>query len=135
MNQLNVMRSVYVLLISVNRTTALDVGTLGKVDFKKGSYAYVGSAQNDLKHRVERHLRENKPKFWHIDYLLHDDNARICKVLYREMGKPEECKIAKQLSVDHVPVKSFGSSDCHCVSHLFKLQSKFPRRFMQELAM
>ncbi len=38
--------------------------------FPCGFYIYVGSAQKNLKQRIERHIRREKKKHWHIDYLL-----------------------------------------------------------------
>ena len=41
------------------------IGSLGKITFKKGFYAYVGSAMNNLEKRVQRHLRKKK-NFYHL---------------------------------------------------------------------
>jgi Uri superfamily endonuclease len=58
------MKGIYVLIISVDKDTIVDAGVLGQLNFKKGLYAYVGSAQANLEKRIERHLRkENKRKF------------------------------------------------------------------------
>lgn len=46
----------------------------------------VGSAQNSVRERIKRHLRKVKWQFWHIDYLLVIDAAKVLKVL-RKMGK------------------------------------------------
>jgi len=73
-------KGVYVLIISLAKDVNVKVGALGKIDFKKGTYAYVGSAQTNLLKRVERHLRKAKRRFWHIDYLLCNSNAKILKV-------------------------------------------------------
>jgi len=42
----------------------------GQIPFPAGWYVYTGSARNGLAQRVGRHLRHNKRKHWHIDYLL-----------------------------------------------------------------
>lgn len=99
----------------------LKVGALGKIKLSKGTYAYVGSAQNGIKMRVARHLKREKRKFWHIDYLLAQKNTRIEKVIYKEIPKQEECRIAQSLCKSGNPVRGFGSSDCSCSSHLFKI--------------
>jgi len=114
------MRGVYVLIISVNKEIAVGIGALGKVNFEKGLYAYVGSAQKSLEKRLERHLRKGKRKFWHIDYLLGSESVKVVKAFYKEAEKFEECKVAKKLSEKGVPVVNFGCSDCSCVSHLFR---------------
>jgi Uri superfamily endonuclease len=109
-------------------------GALGKVAFKKGLYAYVGSAQNNLEPRVKRHLRKEKRKFWHIDYLLDNEAAKIIKVFYKEADKPEECTIAKVIGEKGEPIDHFGSSDCQCKSHLFHMKEYgFLQEFMQVL--
>jgi len=126
-------KGVYVLIISVGRDIKVNVGALGSIFFEKGLYAYVGSAQNGLERRVQRHLRKEKKKFWHTDYLL-DDAVRIVKVFYKEADKSEECRIARKLSEKGVAVKRFGCSDCGCVSHLFRVNDYgFLRDFMSEM--
>ncbi len=117
------MKGVYTLVISVNKDADVHVGALGKIHFEKGLYVYVGSAQTGVEQRVRRHLRRDKRLFWHIDYLLHNSNAQVIEVLGREAGKDEECKTAKEIGGKGKMVPKFGSSDCHCESHLFKLES------------
>jgi len=126
-------KGVYVLVISVSKDIKINVGALGSVNFEKGLYAYVGSAQNGLEKRVERHVRKARRKFWHLDYLLDNDAAKVSKVFHKEAGKTEECKIALKISEKAIPTEGFGSSDCMCVSHLFKLKDcQFLREFMRE---
>jgi len=116
------MKGIYVLVVSVDEDTKVDVGALGTVDFEKGLYVYVGSAQNSLEKRVGRHLRRAKRRFWHIDYLLDDAAVRVVKVFYKEAERAEECVIARGLCERSVPVVGFGCSDCDCRSHLFLLE-------------
>jgi len=46
--------------------------------FPKGYYCYTGSARGsgstNLKHRIGRHLKKEKRMFWHIDYVLKNQN-------------------------------------------------------------
>lgn len=116
-------KGVYVLAISINKNITIRVGALGIKDFKRGLYAYVGSAQDNLEKRIERHVRKTKKKFWHIDYLLDDDAVEVIDVFCKEAGKKEECELAKELRAKAIPVEGFGSSDCKCTSHLFKLEN------------
>ena len=126
------MKGVYVLIISVGKDIRVNVGALGSIFFEKGLYAYVGSVQNGLERRIERHLRKAKRKFWHVDYLL-DNAVRIVKVFCKEAEKSEECRIARKLSEKGIAVKRFGCSDCGCVSHLFRINDYgFLRDFMSE---
>lgn len=116
------MKGVYVLAISINKDVNVEIGALGKLLFRKGFYAYVGSAQNNLEKRLNRHFRKAaKRKFWHIDYLLAEDSARFVKAFCKEANKPEECATAQRFSVFGFPVEGFGCSDCGCKSHLFML--------------
>ncbi|MBD3164209.1 DUF123 domain-containing protein [Candidatus Woesearchaeota archaeon] len=117
------MKGVYCLIIHVNRNIRIKVGALGKINFKKGNYCYVGSAQNNVEKRIKRHFSDKKKIKWHIDYLLQNRNVKIHKAVYKEEGKDIECKIACILSQSEHPVKGFGSSDCKCISHLFRLKS------------
>ena len=117
------MNGVYILLISVTENISVRIGALGEVSFEKGLYAYIGSAQNSLENRVERHLRRVKKKFWHIDYLLGVNQTEIIEVFYKKAGRLEECKIAERLSKVAIPIQGFGSSDCKCKGHLFRIEA------------
>ena len=116
------MKGVYVLVVRVDKDIQEKIGALGKIRFQRGTYAYVGSAQNGLEKRVARHLSEKKSLFWHIDYLLNNKYANATKVFYRIAGKSEECRIADRLKESEDPVPKFGCSDCSCRSHLFRIK-------------
>jgi len=111
------MKGSYVLLIRIDKDSSIDIGKIGKIDFKKGVYVYVGSAMNNIKHRIERHLKKEKKLHWHIDYLL--EKSRIVNTYYRESNIREECKIANVLNQHLSFIPNFGCSDCSCKSHLF----------------
>jgi len=117
------LKGVYVLIIQVDKDTGVNVGALGKLQFEKGTYAYVGSAQTNLEKRINRHLRKQKRKFWHVDYLLANDAAKMGKVFFKEANKTEECKIAEAIGERGEPVAGFGCSDCKCKSHLLQLKN------------
>ena len=128
------MKGVYVLIISVSKDITANVGALESVNFEKGLYAYVGSAQNSLEKRIERHLRKSKRKFWHIDHLLDNEFVNVVKVFSKEADKAEECRIARRLAERGVAVENFGCSDCSCISHLFRVEDyDFLRDFMCEM--
>ena len=113
-------KGIYVLAISVSKNINVKIGSLGKLSFRKGFYAYIGSAQNHLEKRLNRHLkRVAKRKFWHIDYLLTENFVQVVRAFYKEANKPEECATARSFSAVGFPVKGFGCSDCDCQSHLF----------------
>jgi len=128
------LKGVYVLVIQVDEDTDVNVGAMGRLTFKKGLYAYVGSAQNNLEKRVKRHLRKEKRKFWHVDYLLGDDATKVVRVFLEQADKTEECTIAKAIGERGASMNGFGSSDCSCKSHLFRIEDYwFLQEFMQVL--
>lgn len=108
----------YLLIIHNDNSQKIEIGNLGKVEFKRGYYVYVGSALNNLSKRIERHKRKIKNLHWHIDYLL--NKTKIFKSV--EIRSPDklECEVANSLiKISDGFVKNFGSSDCNCQSHLF----------------
>jgi Uri superfamily endonuclease len=128
------LKGVYVLIIKVNKDIRVNVGTRGKLAFKRGLYAYVGSAQKDLEQRVKRHLRKKKRKFWHVDYLLDDNATKVVKVFHIQADKTQECVIARAIGERGEPITGFGSSDCSCRSHLFRIKDyEFLKESMQGL--
>jgi Uri superfamily endonuclease len=116
------LKGVYILIIQVGEDIDVDVGALGRIAFKKGLYAYVGSAQTNLEKRIKRHRRKEKRKFWHVDYLLDNAAAKIVKVFYKQVAKTEECAIAKEIGERGELIAGFGCSDCECRSHLFRIR-------------
>jgi Uri superfamily endonuclease len=114
-------KGVYVLTIWLSRDVKKRVGSLGEVLFEKGLYAYVGSAQNNLDKRINRHLSKSKKVFWHIDHLLDSDFASVPGAFVKEGGKEEECRLAN--SIKGSPVHGFGCSDCKCGAHLFRIDN------------
>ncbi len=112
------MKGIYILEIYIEKTKTISVGALGYIKFEKGRYFYVGSAQNNMEKRIERHLLQNKKIRWHIDYLLSENNVKVINVYYKIAGKKEECTIAKKMLENGYGVRGFGSGDCRCFSHL-----------------
>lgn len=108
---------VYLLLIELLDAREIEVGRLGRIEFKIGYYVYVGSGRRGLKKRIERHLRKGKRIHWHIDYLL--KFSRVIEAIPIETEKSLECKLAGELGKKLQPIRGFGSSDCKCPSHLF----------------
>lgn len=111
------MKGSYVLLIQLPKEQTITTGSLKAVHFPGGYYAYVGSAMSGFKTRISRHLKSNKKRHWHIDYLL--DKASITGIIRSETTARAECTIAQALSRQFDSVPGFGCSDCRCHSHLF----------------
>ena len=100
-------------------TKKIQIGKLGQFNFSPGYYVYVGSAKRNIQARIDRHLKIEKKKRWHLDYL------RPFLTVESVQSFPEadgECELFEQLKQEHhatIPVKGFGSSDCKCPAHLF----------------
>ena len=120
----------------VERELSLNVGALGRMTFPQGAYVYVGSAMNGLDARLRRHMNtsmgSHRAIHWHIDYLLRVEGVSIESIFVQESETKNECAIAAAVSERGVPVKGFGCSDCHCISHLFKVDGW---RFLTELGL
>jgi Uri superfamily endonuclease len=126
------LKGIYVLIVEVTKTINVNIGALGLLAFPSGLYAYVGSAQNNLELRVKRHQSRQKRLFWHIDYLLNNEAAKVIDVYYSQGNKAKECKIARLLDKDAEPISGFGCSDCHCESHLFYAENfDYLEKYMQ----
>ncbi len=122
----------YVLVISVPEGFETSVGALGTIAFRAGGYAYVGSAMNGLRQRIERHLDDEKKRHWHIDYLL--ERAEVADVVRIPSEDRLECDVARKLSRLAASVPDFGSSDCDCASHLFYAPDSVQLREMVDRA-
>ncbi|AFU58918.1 putative protein of unknown function DUF123 [Candidatus Nitrososphaera gargensis Ga9.2] len=118
------MNGVYVLLMHIGRPVTARTGSLGRLRFEKGVYAYVGSALNGLEPRISRHLSKRKENMhWHIDYLTSSPYASIEYAIMGETSKRVECKVSKAIASKTFSnrVPAFGSSDCNCNSHLYRI--------------
>jgi Uri superfamily endonuclease len=76
------MKGVYILLFSITRDFSKCIGSLGKIQFGRGNYAYVGSAQTSVFPRLERHFAKRKRVHWHIDYLTTSKDVNIKRAIY-----------------------------------------------------
>lgn len=124
------MKGVYCLIIWLISNQKIKIGKLGKIDFKRGFYCYVGSGLNNLEKRIERHLGKGKKKRWHIDYFL--QTGKIIAVKKIETSKKLECLLGKKImKIANSNIKGFGCSDCKCKSHLYYFKSNPLRRIRQ----
>jgi sugar fermentation stimulation protein A len=111
-------RGSYILILRLHAGITLNIGKLGRVKFKAGYYLYVGSSLKNLTQRLERHCRERKKLFWHIDYLR--AHAEVHLALPIRASDPLECELADALrKISDWEIAGFGCSDCSCGSHLF----------------
>jgi Uri superfamily endonuclease len=122
-----IMMGIYLLTIEIVEQFTENIGAKGVITFTPGYYMYIGSAMgkigsSTILNRVKRHLRTANEKrvYWHIDYLLRNDNAQIVSILLCPSKIRLECEIASELekNADKL-VDGFGCSDCDCSTHLF----------------
>ena len=111
------MKGSYILLIKLPKEQTITIGSLKALHFPGGYYAYVGSAMSGFKTRISRHLKSNKKRHWHIDYLL--EKASITGIILGETNDRAECAITQALGHQFNSVPGFGCGDCGCRSHLF----------------
>lgn len=131
LTRLRGLKGVYGLQIEVPMRLHLRVGALSERSFRPGTYCYVGSAQASLEKRIARHLRKEKKRWWHIDYLLTEAPVQVLQVYYKEAGKATECRMAQRLGDVFLTVEGFGASDCTCLGHLLYIGSY--RQAMDEI--
>ncbi|MGM0470859.1 MAG: GIY-YIG nuclease family protein [Bacillota bacterium] len=110
---------IYNLIIKLDSDQQIEVGSLGKLEFKSGYYIYTGTAQRNLTARIERHQSNDKKLHWHIDYLL--QFGEVIDVALWSGSKELECQL-HQFLLNNCSVKElvaeFGASDCQCNTHL-----------------
>jgi Uri superfamily endonuclease len=120
-------RGSYAICIRILERITVKVGSLGDLVFEPGRYIYVGSALKGIIPRISRHAEMSKGNlfsfFWHIDYLLKEKNVIIESFFIKISDDREECAIAEQISMISGSIANFGSSDCKCKSHLFKIEN------------
>jgi len=117
---------VYFVILKLDEDKEIEIGKLGRIEFKKGYYVYVGSAKRGFNKRVRRHFKRKKKLRWHIDYF--SSHAEAIEA-YR--AKIDECKVAELASHFMEGIKKFGASDCKCKTHLF-YSTDYPTAFIEE---
>jgi sugar fermentation stimulation protein A len=116
---------VYALLIRARTGRRIAIGALGSYLFPRGLYVYIGSAKRGLRSRIARHRGRKKRLHWHIDYLLrHGQPVAVATFPWR---RGAECRLARRAAEHGTAqglVNGFGSSDCRCPTHLFRLPTR-----------
>jgi len=120
-------KGTYALILFLKKGVRLQIGKLGSFDFKRGTYAYVGSAfgPGGLDARLKHHCMLSAKPHWHIDYLRRAATLKDIWVSATPQ-RSEHAWTKRLLSLDtsQCPVKGFGSSDCRCYSHLVYFDRK-----------
>lgn len=113
----------YLILLSVEESTSIKIGSKGLIPFERGYYLYVGSAKKGLSKRIERHKRLRKNKHWHLDYLR--EKASVIQAWPIRIQGEYECKLAQKFrEIADSEIPTFGSSDCACPGHLLYFKNK-----------
>jgi len=113
----------YCFVVSLTTDRRIRIGQRGEIFFRAGFYAYVGSAKKNASSRINRHWLGTGKRKWHIDYLRAEANPQSMWTFRQAVI--EECQLAdcfQKSEFDFIP--DFGSSDCHCPSHLFYSPSR-----------
>ena len=96
------MQGVYILVMELRKNSPMRIGSLGIIDFRKGFYAYTGSAMGGLEQRIKRHLRKEKKLHWHIDYLLQEAEIKEIQIKETDSKQDERRTEAPESSIsDH----------------------------------
>jgi sugar fermentation stimulation protein A len=86
---------------------------------EEGLYFYVGSAKRGLEHRLARHIKKRKNRFWHIDYITSRRDTAVRAIYLAPYPECETLSTVSQLGT--LFGRKLGSSDCACQSHFVKL--------------
>ena len=117
----------YVLLLACSINASVAIGKSKTINLKPGYYTYCGSAfgPGGISSRVKRHLKLNKKKHWHIDYLRDKCTIKEVWVCYRtENLEHQWAEDFSNQKKSIIPLKKFGSTDCKCQTHFFHFNAK-----------
>ncbi len=131
-NALTADAGAYILLLRLSQPATLP--PRWKDLLKPGVYAYAGSAlgPGGIRARCARHLRGNKVKHWHVDWISTLATERRVAT-FDGLG---ECSLLDRLLATGatLPVPGFGSSDCRrCRSHLAMLTTPWSHAALARL--
>ncbi len=120
----------YLLWYFLSRGQDIEVGRLGPQFFRRGWYAYCGSAfgPGGLRGRLRHHLGETAKPHWHIDYFKAYASLRklwLCAGINMEHDWSR--MLVEELGGE-LPCHGFGASDCQCRSHFVYFPSQLSIR-------
>lgn len=123
----NLRQGSYILILHMECDNTIEIGRLGKFNFPKGYYAYVGSAlgPGGLTSRLRHHLNSVYHAHWHIDYLRREavpEEIWVCE--QKKRREHQWASLLNTMKGAAALASGFGSSDCHCKTHLFHFQER-----------
>jgi Uri superfamily endonuclease len=126
----------YVLVMRSVASAPIEIGRLGGLQLRPGTYIYIGSAlgQGGVAARVAHHLRRSRHPHWHIDYLrasVEGINVYFC--LGSQHLEHEWAQRIAALRGASIPLRRFGASDCDCESHLYCFRTEPSPRTLPEV--
>lgn len=115
----------YVVTLGLREGERVRVGALGWGTLSAGYYLYAGSAfgSGGLRARLSRHLAGGRTLRWHVDYLRRE--CLPVMAWFQPQSTPLEHEWARLLGRGRTLTMAwpgFGTSDCHCPTHLFYCQ-------------
>jgi len=116
----------YVLVLVSTVQHILQVGKLGELILMPGFYVYVGSAfgPGGVRARVSHHIKVPDHPRWHVDYVRATAGLEEVWYTYDSVSREHQwAGVFAQMKGALIPFHGFGSSDCHCQSHLFYFRS------------
>lgn len=126
----------YVLVLDLDSARWITIGKLGRFNFPAGLYLYSGSSSGPggIVSRVNRHLKKDKIRRWHVDDLRAECTVAALFILPHAVDRsirasdrmPFECEWSQALADlpgARILVSGFGSSDCRsgCKAHLVQI--------------
>lgn len=116
----------YALVLHSESNDEIQVGRWGRLQMCPGYYIYIGSAfgPGGVAARVGRHLRRDKTKRWHIDYLRAYSTPSCVWCSYAPDRIEHSWAQALAARSDKEGIAGFGCSDCSCPTHLFYAAEK-----------
>jgi len=127
----NSYKGIYILELYAKDVFIISAKKFIGTSFPKGYYYYIGSAQKNLKSRIERHQRKKKVIHWHVDHLTtHKSIESIIPFIIPNGEKYLEAEIANNF-IEYfgaqIIVKGFGNSDTkETKTHLFYKSQPIP---------
>lgn len=125
----------YALILQSDLTARVQIGHWREIEILPGYYIYIGSAfgPGGVRARVSRHLRTDKPRHWHIDYLREFVTPLEAWVSYETERLEHQWAQAFYELGGMTPIQGFGCSDCRCYTHLFHTLTKPADAWLDEV--
>ena len=77
-----------------------------------------------MRQRIDRHKKTDKKCFWHIDYVLTEENVQIQDISVISQNPDRECSENKKLLMGNASIvaKGFGAADAGRICFILELK-------------